>query len=151
MAGTTYQNVNFHFQVNFNFGSSSSDIAFQSVSGLDSTLETESVKEGGENRFTHVIPMRRRYGPLVLKRGIVKPGDSQVTAWLKDAFDNQKVIPRDSVTIILLNESHKALMHWKVNNVWPLSWKVGELNAEQGGVLIETLELNYNILILDKL
>ena len=151
MAGTTYQTVNFHFQVNFNFGNSSSDIAFQSVSGLDSTLETESVKEGGENRFTHVIPMRRRYGPLVLKRGIIKPGDSQVTAWLKDAFDNQKVVPRDSVTIILLNESHKALMHWKVNNVWPLSWKVGELNAEQGDVLIETLELNYNILIFDKL
>jgi phage tail-like protein len=151
MAGTTYQTVNFHFQVNFNFGGSGSDIAFQSVTGLDSTLETESVKEGGENRFTHVIPMRRKYGPLVLKRGILKPGDSQVTAWLKDAFDNQKVVPRDAVTIILLNESHKALMHWKINNVWPLSWKVGELNAMDGAVLIETLELNYNILIFDKL
>lgn len=151
MAATTYQTVNFHFQVNFNFGGSDSDIAFQSVSGLDSTLETETVKEGGENRFTHVIPVRRKYGPLVLKRGILKPGDSQVTTWLKDAFDNQKVVPRKSVTVILLDQAHKALMHWKINNVWPLSWKVGELNAEQGGVLIETLELNYNILTFDKL
>src|ERR1700730_17573466 len=128
MAGTTYQTVNFHFQVNFDFGGSASDIAFQSVSGLDSTLETETVKEGGENRFTHVIPVRRKYGPLVLKRGILKPGDSQVTAWLKDAFDNQKVVPRKSVTIILLDQAHLALMHWKINNVWPLSWKLGDLN-----------------------
>ena len=149
MSGTTYQNVNFHFRVNFNLGDPGPDIAFQSVTGLDSILETETVKEGGENRFTHVIPVRRRYGPLVLKRGILLPSASALTAWLKDAFDNQKVAPRDLVTIFLLNQSHKPLMHWKINNVWPLSWKVGELNAEQGGVLIETLELNYNILILE--
>src|SRR5258708_3795484 len=133
MATTTYQTVNFHFQVNFNFGSNDTDISFQSVTGLDSTLETEPVREGGENRVTHVIPIRRRYGPLVLRRGILKPSDSSLTAWLKDAFDEGKVKPRDLVTILLLNEEHKALMHWKVNNVWPLSWKVGELNAEQGG------------------
>ncbi|HVS95067.1 MAG TPA: phage tail protein [Puia sp.] len=151
MGATSYQTVNFHFLVNFNFGNSGSDIAFQSVTGLDSTIETETVKEGGENRFTHVLPVRRRYGPLVLKRGILKPGDSLVTAWLKQAFDDQNVVPRDQMTIILLNESHQALMHWKINNVWPLSWKVGELNAEQGEVLIETLELNYNQLIFDKL
>ncbi|HEY4967432.1 MAG TPA: phage tail protein [Puia sp.] len=149
MGDTIYQTVNFHFQVNFNFGSDDMDVSFQSVTGLDSTLETEAVKEGGENRFTHMIPVRRKYGPLILKRGLLKPSDSKLTAWLKDAFDNGKVVPRDMVNIILLNQQHKALMHWKVNNVWPLSWKIGELNAEQGAVLIETLELNYNILILD--
>ncbi|HLX65609.1 MAG TPA: phage tail protein [Puia sp.] len=147
---TTYQNVNFHFRVNFNFNPES-DIAFQSVTGLDSVLETESVKEGGENRFTHVIPVRRRYGPLILKRGILLPSDSQLTEWLQTAFEDEVVIPRDTVVITLLNESHKPLMYWKINNVWPLSWKVGELNAETGNVLIETLELNYNILILDNL
>ena len=149
MAASTYQTVNFHFRVNFDFKDPGSDIAFQSVTGLDSVIETESVKEGGENRFTHVIPVRRRYGPLVLKRGILPPGATGLTRWLKTAFDDEIIIVRDLVTIVLLNESHKPLMHWKINNVWPLSWKVVELNAEQGGVLIETLELNYNILILE--
>ena len=27
---------------------------------------------------------------------------------------------------------------------WPKGWKMGELNAEKGEILIETLELNYN-------
>jgi phage tail-like protein len=146
-----YPTVSFHFRVDFNFGSPGKDIAFQSVTGLDSTLETEEIKEGGENRFTHVIPVRRKYGPLTLKRAILAPGDSDLTDWLKFAFDDQVVVPLDTVTIALLNQSHKPLMHWTINNVWPLSWKVGELNAEQGEVLIETLELSYNFLIFGKL
>jgi len=148
MATAVYQTVNFHFRVDFNFDKDA-DIGFQSVTGLDSTLETEPVKEGGENRFTHVIPVRRKYGPLVLKRGLITPNQSKLTTWLKKAFDHEIVEPRDIVTIMLLNEEHKSLMHWTVNNVWPLSWKIGELNAEQGGVLIETLELNYNRLVFE--
>jgi len=110
-------------------------------------LDTEPVKEGGENRFEHVIPVRRKYGPLVLKRGLLKPSDSGLTKWLKKAFDDEEVVPIQTVTIKLLNEEHKPLMLWTINNVWPRSWKIGELNAEQGAVLLETLELNYNRLL----
>jgi phage tail-like protein len=142
-----YQTVNFHFKVEFNLGKEDIDVRFQSVSGLDSVLETESFKEGGENRFEHVVPVRRKYGPLILKRGLIKPADSGITAWLKKAFDDEQVEPLSTVVIKLLNEEHKPLLTWTINNVWPRSWKIGELNAEQGAVLIETLELNYNRLI----
>jgi phage tail-like protein len=144
-----YQTVNFHFQVDFNLGKENVDVKFQSVTGLDSTFDTETFKEGGENRFEHVIPTRRKYGPLILKRGLLKPSDSGLTAWLKKAFDLEQIAPLDSLTIKLLNEEHKPLMYWTVNNVWPRSWKIGELNAEQSAVLIETLELNYNRLVFD--
>jgi phage tail-like protein len=142
-----YQTVNFHFKVEFNLGKEEIDVRFQSVSGLDSVLETESIKEGGENRFEHVVPVRRKYGPLTLKRGLLKPSDSGITSWLKKAFDDENVAPLDTVVIKLLNEEHKPLLSWTINNVWPRSWKIGELNAEQGAVLIETLELNYNRLL----
>lgn len=143
-----YQIPNFHFKVEFSTNGNAFDIRFQSVSGLDSTIETETVKEGGENRFEHVIPVRRKYGPLVLKRGILAVGESDITKWLKQAFDDQDVEPIGTVHIQLLNEAHQTLLQWTINNVWPRSWKIGELNAERGEVLIETLELNYNYLIL---
>ncbi len=143
-----YQIPNFHFRVEFTTNGNAFDIRFQSVSGLDATLETDTVKEGGENRFEHVIPVRRKYGPLILKRGILAFAESDITKWLKDAFDNENVEPIATVHIMLLNEAHEPLLHWTINNVWPRSWKVGELNAERGEVLIETLELNYNYLIL---
>ena len=150
MPDILYQTVNFHFIVDFNFDAQDkTDIRFQSVTGLDSTLDTEQIKEGGENRFEHVLPVRRKYGPLTLKRGLLKQTDSKLTQWLKQAFDDEIVVPRPTVTISLLDEQHNALMHWTINNVWPRSWKIGELNAEQGAVLIETLELNYNRLLFD--
>jgi phage tail-like protein len=150
MPDILYQTVNFHFKVDFNFDAQDkTDIRFQSVTGLDSTLDTEQIKEGGENRFEHVLPVRRKYGPLTLKRGLLKQTDSKLTQWLKQAFDDEVVVPRPAVTISLLDEQHNALMHWTINNVWPRSWKIGELNAEQGAVLIETLELNYNRLLFD--
>ena len=147
MADNFYQTVNFHFKVEFSAFGKDVDVMFQSVTGLDSILDTEPIKEGGENRFEHVVPVRRKYGPLTLKRGLLSPGKSGITDWLKRAFDDEEVIPIDHVTIKLLNEEHKPLMVWTANNVWPRSWKIGELNAEQGAVLIETLELNYNRLV----
>lgn len=147
MADSIYQTVNFHFKVEFTLNEEDLDVRFQTVTGLDTTLETESIKEGGENRFEHVIPTRRKYSPLILKRGLLKPADSGLTRWLKKAFDDEEVEPIQIVTIKLLNEEHKPLMLWTINNVWPRSWKIGELNAEQGAVLLETLELNYNRLL----
>ena len=149
MPGTSYQTINFHFKVQFDFDmdGNSIDVSFQSVTGLDSTLETETVREGGENRFTHVLPVRRKFGPLVLKRGLLTPEDSLLTQYFKQAFEDDVFTPFKLVTIHLLDETHQSLMHWEINNVWPLSWKIGELNAMEGAVLIETLELNYNRLI----
>lgn len=149
-ADNFYQTVNFHFSVEFVREAQALDISFQSVTGLDSTLETETIKEGGENRFEHVVPVRRRYGPLTLKRGLLTPSESGITKWFKEVFDNQIVVPIPTVHIKLLNEEHQPLMQWTINNVWPRSWKIGELNAERGEVLIETLELNYNYLVLDE-
>ena len=155
-----YQTVSFHFAVSFhglNLNEESIDARFQSVSGLDAQLETESFKEGGENRFEHVIPVRTKYSDLVLKRGVLrKDQGSIVTDWCISAFDrfglgafplgneaNLPVRPID-LDVVLLNDKHKALMRWKIIHAWPKAWKFGELNAERGEVLIETMELNYN-------
>jgi len=151
MADNVYQNVNFHFKVHFTLNTAKAiDVKFQSITGLDSTIDSETVKEGGENRFEHVIPTRRKYGPLILKRGFLDASASGITNWLKEAFDNENFITMETVDIFLLSEEHKPMVQWTINNVWPRSWKIGEFNAERGEVLIETLELNYNRLILKK-
>ena len=148
MADNPYQTVNFHFSVSFALdGAKAVDVKFQSVTGLDGTVDIETIKEGGENHYEHVVPTRRKYGPLVLKRGLLSPALSGVTTWLQKAFDDGKFEPLNTVQVTLLDEEHQPLMHWVVNNVWPRSWKLGELNAERGEILIETLELNYNKLL----
>lgn len=121
------------------------DVRFQSVTGLDVQFDTESWKEGGENRFTHELPSRSKFSSsLTLKRGLIKPKESGITDWCIEAFVNLKVTPLKLLSVELLDEEHNVLVKWDVEHVWPKSWKIGELNAERSEVLIETLELNYN-------
>ena len=128
-----YQIVGFHFSVSFlNLPESKDiDVKFQSVSGLDVQIEKETLKEGGENRFEHSIPGRRKYSTLTLKRGILTPKNSGLTQWCQKAFQNLQVTPLGTVNVELLNEQSNVLMQWELSHVWPVSWKVGELNAEK--------------------
>lgn len=146
-----YPPVNFHFSVSFGGTSNFNtvDAYFQSVSGLDWSMETETIKEGGVNNFEHVVPTRSKTSDLVLKRGKLMPGDSKITDWCKLAFEQFNFNPQDLI-IQLLNEKHEPLMIWQVVHAWPKSWKLSELNAEKGEILIETLELNYNYFIFKK-
>ncbi len=137
-----YPPPSFHFKVEFlSIQATDNDILFQSVSGLNVSLETESIKEGGENRFEHVIPTRSKYTDLVLKRGVLK--DSGVIKWCREAIEQFRVKPVP-VLVSLLNEQHEALVVWDIKHAWPKKWSVADLNAEQSTVLIETIELNYN-------
>lgn len=134
--------VGFHFKVTFeSLSTKDSDNSFQSVSGLSVDLETEEIAEGGENRFKYKIPVRSKFPNLVLKRGLLV--NSEVIKWCKKALENFEIEPLD-ITVMLLDENHEALQTWNIIRAYPVRWNVGDLNAEESKLVIETLELTYN-------
>jgi phage tail-like protein len=136
-----YPPAAFHFRVEFlDIDTVDNDVLFQSVSGLTATIETENVKEGGENRFTHALPVRTQYSDLVLKRGVLT--DSGVIAWCRDALEAFAFQPI-TVLVHLLDAAHEPLITWNVVHAWPKKWSTSDLNSEQNALLIETLELSY--------
>ena len=143
-----YPPPGFAFLVSFDgIGASANDTLFQSVSGMDVTMETENIKEGGLNDFEHVLPVRATYSDLVLKRGLLT--NSEVIQWALRAF--QMDITPATITVKLMNDDRdkdgslkNSLMQWNFVHAWPKKWSVAELNAEQNSVLIETLEIHYN-------
>lgn len=146
-----YQITGFHFDVVFKDleNASNVDVQFQSISGLSVDYEMETIKEGGENWFEHVIPTRTKYPDLILKRGIIRPKDSGLTVWCQKAFDNMEFKPIN-LDVRLLNQEHQPLLLWKVFHAYPKSWKFSDLSAEKGEILIETMELNYNFFRMDE-
>src|ERR1044072_2313715 len=139
-----YPPVGFHFKVEFQFRAKKDlDILFQSVSGLNNQMQTDTLREGGENRFEHVIPVRNKCTDLVLRRGLLSPGQSRITEWCQQAFNDFIFEPVD-LLVTLLDEQHNPLMTWSVHRAWPKNWKIADLNADKGEVVIETFELNYN-------
>lgn len=143
MADSYYPPAGFHFRVRIDDMEGDNDIRFQSVSGLNVQIQTESHKEGGENRFEHAMPTRTKYSDLILKRGIMPVGQSKITQWVKDAVEHFIIQPKN-LTVELLGEKPEPILVWRVEHAWPKNWKVDDFNAEQGKVVIETLELNIN-------
>lgn len=155
----TYPPVSFFFEVIFqgsapdgtNLSKEVVETRFQSVSGLSVDMQTETLKEGGENRFEHILPVRTKYNALVLKRGAVK--GSKLVDWCNNALLNFDIQPMDLLVNLLhvkrsnsnqAPEGTEPLMSWKVINAWPKKWSLSDFNAEQGAIAIETLELNYS-------
>lgn len=139
-AAEYYPPLGFHFRVEFGISGNLADARFQSVSGLSVEYDYESFREGGENRFEHKLPVRTKYGDMVLKRGMLT--DSEVINWCNRAFRDRQFEPSD-VTIILLNEKSEPLKTWKVAHAIPKRWMVSDLNSTENAIVIETLELTY--------
>jgi phage tail-like protein len=137
-----YPPVGFHFAVVFElFPQTPNDFRFQEVSGLTATVQTESVIEGGENRFTHQLPVRTGYEKLELKRGMFF--GSFIIQWVREAVENLNVKPTN-VIITLLNELHVPVAAWYVVRAYPIKWSVSNFNAQENSVVIETIQFQYN-------
>lgn len=123
------------------------DAGFQEVSGINVTFETEQIKEGGENRFSHTVPKGNvNYDDLVLKRGVVTSG-SVLSAWCQAHLINglNSPIKPMILTLKLLDASTKLpMMVWIFYNAYPVKWEVSGFNAENSQILVETLTFNYN-------
>lgn len=107
----SYPPVGFFFEVNFqgtfkdaqelttDLSKEAVETRFQSVSGLSVELQTENLKEGGQQRFEHILPVRTKYSPLILKRGLVK--NSKMIEWCMEAIDNFDIQPMDLLVHLL--------------------------------------------------
>jgi phage tail-like protein len=153
-----YPPVSFFFSVSFQgqfqgerLDKNLVETRFQSVTGLSVDMQTETLKEGGENRFEHILPMGTKYDALVLKRGLVK--NSQMVQWCMDAILNFDIQPMNLLISLLHVQAAASsqaakttapLVTWNVINAWPKKWSVSEFNAEQNSIAIESLELNYS-------
>lgn len=139
-----YPPVGFLFKVSFPDDENDSD--FQEVTGLSVSLETLSVNEGGQNLFSHQLPLRLKPERLVLKRGLkVSSGLQQ---WCREALEDFSFSPRNLHIHLYDPSTHESmgnpLVSWYIVHAIPVKWSVSTFNAMNSELAIETIELNYN-------
>jgi phage tail-like protein len=133
--------VGFHFLVAFElFPQLPNDFSFMEITGLEAEMEMEARKEGGQNRFTHQLPVRTRYSDLVLKRGLFF--ESGITEWCRQGIENFSFTPTN-ILVSLLNPDHVPINNWYVVNAIPKKWQVSSFNAMENTLAIESLTLSY--------
>jgi phage tail-like protein len=116
------------------------DIRFQKVTGLSTTLETEPLREGGQNLYQHKLPLGVRFDNLVLERGMV------VGSPLNLEFNTTLSLFRFStsnVLVTLLGENKLPLAAWLFMKAYPVKWSTSDLDAAQPGLVIDRMELAY--------
>jgi phage tail-like protein len=144
-----YPPTGFHFSVDF-LGvpdlKDDKEHRFQEVSGLSFEVETDVLREGGENRFEYKLPKRVKYPNLVLKRGLLPKAalkkwfDSALSTYFTVAVYDFK--PADLV-ISLMDEADQPVATWSVVQAYPLKWSISDFKATENTVAVETIELAY--------
>jgi phage tail-like protein len=145
-----YPPASFHFKVEFlgvSGMSGDTEQRFQEVSGLSVEVETEELREGGENRFVYKLPKRAKYPNLVLKRGLLT--NTAILGWIKSAMTSYflaspipRFVPAD-ILITLMDETENGVATWKVYQAYPLKWSSSDFRASDNSIVIETIELAY--------
>ena len=98
------------------------------------------VEEGGQNRYVHSLPGRRKKATLTLKNGVALAPD--MLAWYKDAM-TEKWQPPDSraITIKLMDETGTQVMSMSIERCLPVKWTGPSLKPDENTIAIQTLEL----------
>ena len=140
----------FNFSVEIN-KSGDKDIlcaaAFSDSDGLEITMDVKTIREGGNNgkqiRFTGPF----NYGQVTLKRGMTTNFD--LWDWVNETLTNPSL--RADAQIVLLGADHKTeRVGFVLSRCLPTKIKAPALNAKDGMVAIEELQLTYESLTLNK-
>lgn len=116
------------------------DLQASEVSGLSVSIDTETVKEGGNNEFVQKLPGYPQHTNLVIKRAM--GADATFLKWLNASLTTYLFTPVD-MTISMINEQQQPVVSWNVAGAYPVKWEAPTLQSDQSNLAIETLEFAY--------
>ncbi|MFN7957889.1 MAG: phage tail protein [Holophagaceae bacterium] len=126
----------FHFRVDAGF----SRLGFLHVQLPRLERDVIRYREGSDPVDTvRQLPGLLRVGDCVLQRGVI-PADHEFFQWMNAAHAGQA--ERRDLTVSLLDEQHQPTLTWRLRNTFPVGLEWSPLDAQGGGVLIETLRLS---------
>ncbi|MBP5420809.1 MAG: phage tail protein [Paludibacteraceae bacterium] len=139
MAINNYPLTGFHFTVKWS--DDDENVSFSEVSGLSVSTTPIEYREGANKEYTtYKMPGLKKYNNVILKRGTMA-SDNGFFDWFNSIANN--TVERRDITISLLNESHEPAVTWSLKNAFPVKYDGGSLNASDGKVVIESVELAY--------
>lgn len=117
---------------------------FASVTGLQVTVQTEEIIEGGQNGFARKLPGRMEWPNIVLSRGLIQ--SDNLFAWLSKTSGEGFATAGNKLTrctgaITALSANGKRLRAWNLANCFPVRWKGPEFNVTSNDALSEELEI----------
>jgi phage tail-like protein len=115
---------------------------FEQVLLPEMALEVIEYREGNEASLPgRKLPGRPSFTTLVLRRGY--RGSRDLFEWWDSATQGASDARR-TVLVKLLDDEHNPVTTWKFKDTSPARYVFSTLDAQDGGVLVESLELAFD-------
>jgi phage tail-like protein len=150
MANEEYPFTTFNFHVQLTISNASGlglgnplcNMEFAEVEGLEMTMEPKTVKEGGNNTQQVNLVGRVSYSNITLKRGMTTNLD--LWKWFAAATGNEARSVRANGVILVRDGAGTNRVRYKLAGCLPIKIKAPALNAKDGQVAVEEMQLAVN-------
>ncbi len=119
--------------------------SFSECDGLEMTMEVKTIREGGNNGTQIRLTGPLSYGQLTLKRGMTATFD--LWNWFNKVLTNPALRADAEVVLFAANGSTERA-RFILTRCVPIKLKAPALNAKDGMVAIEELQIAYESLTL---
>jgi phage tail-like protein len=119
--------------------------AFSECDGLDMTMNVKTIHEGGNNGQAIHLAGSLTYGPLTLKRGMTFNYD--LWRWFDAVMQNPGL--RASAAVVIYSQSGGVGIEqarFTLSRCMPIKLKAPTLNAKDGQIAIEEMQIAYESL-----
>ncbi len=136
----------FNFRVNLTLAGAQKPLCeanFAECDGLEMSISPKTIREGGNNgRMIH-LPGSVSYGQLTLKRGM--SSDAGLWEWFERSQTEFSL--RASGLVVLLQSNRKSEQtRFELSGCLPVKIKAPGLNAKDGLIAIEEMQIAYETL-----
>ena len=137
-----HQTFNFLVRIDTGEGGVLCEAAFAECTGLEASAAPKTIKEGGNNSGPVHLAGPVTYGTLALKRGMSESFD--LWSWFdrvhRDGGRHQRA---DCEVEVRSADSTATAYTLKLTRCLPVKIKAPDLNAKDGGIAIEEMEIAY--------
>jgi phage tail-like protein len=112
--------------------------AFAECDGLEMTIESKTIRSGGENGVAYRVAGPAGFGQVTLKRGLTDSTD--LWRWITAAVENPS-LRGDGEVVMLADDGSTERARFVLERCLPVRVKAPPLNARDGLLAIEELAL----------
>lgn len=145
-----YPFTSFNFAIEINVSTISPHVcnaAFSECDGLEMTMDVKTIREGGNNGMQIRLTGPMSFGQLTLKRGMTPNFD--LWDWF-DAMLTNASLRADAEVVLFAGDGKTERARFILKRCIPTRLKAPALNAKDGMVAIEELQLTYESLKLKR-
>ena len=119
------------------------DAAFAECDGLEMTMDVKTIREGGNNGKEIRLTGGFKYGQVTMKRGMTS--NFELWNWFNLTLTDPS-LRGEAQVVLYANDGETVRARFLLSRCLPVKLKSPPLNAKDGGVAIEELQLAYETL-----